>query len=309
MRLPMNLRLDLPLMRRICPRVYQGSPSAPPGQARRAIRVLGTQTPAKARQTYVNPVPDLQRSNETNHLSIQVDVVHSVATPGEVSLPALIYFYGPWSLLASKLSLLKLKILRDWAFSEAKFVENSSHGALIITDFIRRKRARNVERCSTPMGYKQISHDLIDGTHDWRLQMMRFERRHIHRVIPLKVQLLQHYGHKFAFIDVVYVALRRSNDFSSSKDLEEVYSLMRQNANNSSLVAAHPLIFAEIFVRFRRDYSVKPTRMGNVRENSRCMGQWLVSTYKILQFDLIDHHPQFDIPLTGGHTVTPLVTQ
>ncbi|XP_022222999.2 uncharacterized protein LOC111074506 [Drosophila obscura] len=290
-----KLRLDLPLQ---LPRIFPCHRTPHHGQERRAIRLLGTQAPVNGRQTFLSPQPDLRRSTETNRLNIQLDVVRSVDRPRDVSLPAMIYFYSPWSLLTSKLSLLKLKLLWDWGFSEARFLENSRQAALIITDFVRRHRSRNVERCSTPMGYKQISHDLIDGARDWRLNMMRFERQHIYRSIPLKVQLLRHYGHKFAFIDVVYVALRRTNDFSSSKDLDEVQLLMRQHSNKSQLTVDHPLIFAEIFVRYRRDYSTTPTPMGNVRENSRCMGQWLVSTYKILQFDLLDHHTQFNIPET-----------
>ncbi|SPP73555.1 uncharacterized protein LOC117581703 [Drosophila guanche] len=291
-----KMRLDLPLMlssKFLCNR------SPHNGRQRRAmLRLLWTQTPLGARHTFLTPRPDLQGSTETSRLNIQLEVVRSVDRPSGVSLPAMIYFHSPWSLLTSKLSLLKLKLLWDWRFSEEQFLENSQHAALIITDFIRRQRSRNVERCSTPMGYKQICYDLIDGAHDWRLHMMRFERHHIYRTIPLRVQLLRHYGHKFAFIDVVYVALRRSNDFTSPQDLDEVQHLMGMHGNSSPLTVEHPLIFAEIFVRYRRDYSTRPTPMGNVRENSRCMGQWLVSTYKILQFDLLDQHSQFDIPET-----------
>ncbi|BFG05836.1 uncharacterized protein DMAD_04480 [Drosophila madeirensis] len=296
MRARSKMRLDLPLM---LPRIFRCNRTPHHGREGRAmLRLLWTQTPVCARHTLLPPRPAVQGSTETSRLNIQVEVARSVDRPREVSLPAMIYFHSPWSLLTSKLSLLKLKLLWDWRFSEEKFLDNSKQAALIITDFIRRQRSRNVERCSTPMGYKQICHDLIDGAHDWRLHMMRFERHHIYRAIPLKVQLLRHYGHKFAFIDVVYVALRRSNDFTSPKDVDEVQRLMRMHGNSSPVTVEHPLIFAEIFVRYRRDYSTRPTPMGNVRENSRCMGQWLVSTYKILQFDLLDQHSQFHIPET-----------
>ncbi|KAH8401123.1 hypothetical protein KR009_003160 [Drosophila setifemur] len=230
-------------------------------------------------------------------MDIQLDFVVAKDEPPEVSLPAMVYFYSPFSRLITKLALLRLKILWDWTFSERDFIDHSRQAAAVLTDFVRRRRVRNVERCSTPMGFKQIKHDLLDDAPDWRLNMMRFDSNHIRRAIPLKVQMLRHYDHRFAFIDVVYVALRRTNDFRLPSDVREMAVLVERHVDPSQLTVSHPLIFAEIFMRFRRDYSVGATKMGNVRNNRRCMGQWLISTYKIVRFDLINHHPLFDIPV------------
>lgn len=248
---------------------------------------LGSSAP---QATAPSPSPSDRR------LDIELDVVVPKDEPPQISLPSMVYFYSPLSRLATKLSLLRLKLLWDWDFSERDFLENSCQAAAVFTDFVRRRRNRNVERCSTPMGYKQIKHDLLDEPPDWRLSMMRFERSHFRRAIPLKVQLLRHYDHRFAFLDVVYVALRRSNDFRSPTELREMAELVDRYVDPAQLQVSHPLIFAEVFMRFRRDYSVAPTKMGNVAENNRCMGHWLISTYKVVRFDILNNHPLFDIP-------------
>ncbi|KAH8305965.1 hypothetical protein KR018_007346, partial [Drosophila ironensis] len=208
-------------------------------------------------------------------------------------MPMMVYIYSPLSRLLTILALLRLKVLWDWQFSEANFVEHSMQAAAVVTDFVRRRRISNVERCTTPMGFKQLRHDLLTSSVDWRLNLMRFERQHIRRAIPLKVQLLRHYEHRFAFIDMVYIALRRSNDFYMHSERREVAHIVEQHVDRAQMTVQHPLIFAEVFMRFRRDYSVKPMEMGNVRANRRCMGQWLISAYKIVRFDLLNHHPLF----------------
>ncbi|XP_017053718.1 uncharacterized protein LOC108096542 [Drosophila ficusphila] len=229
-------------------------------------------------------------------LDIELDFFVAKDEDRLISLPSLIYFYSPLSRLLTKLSLLRLKLLWDWDFSERNFIENSRQAAAVFTDFVRRRRNSNVERCSTPMGYKQIKHDLLDEPPDWRLDMMRFEKIHFRRAIPLKVQLLRHYDHQFAFLDVIFVALRRSNDFRSPDELREMSKLLSKYVDPTQLKVSHPLIFAEVFMRFRRDYSVGATKMGNVRNNNRCMGQWLISTYKVVRFDILNDHPLYEIP-------------
>ncbi|XP_020800613.1 uncharacterized protein LOC110177962 [Drosophila serrata] len=246
-----------------------------------------------ARQPSPTPAP----SPSNRNLDIELDVVVSKDEPHQISLPSMVFFYSPLTRLVTKLSILQLKLLWDWDFSESNFLENSCQAAVVFTDFVRRRRNRNVERCSTPMGFKQIKHDLLDDPTDWRLDLMRFERNHIRRAIPLKVQLLRHYDHRFAFLDVVYVALRRSNDFRSPTEQRAMAELVDQYVDSTQLLVPHPLIFAEIFMRFRRDYSVTPTKMGNVQDNNRCMGQWLISTYKVVRFDILNNHPLFDIPV------------
>lgn len=283
----------------------------PRGSLMAPIRVNRTLSFINQRPNQSQPQPAPAPKNASdNFLDIQVDLVVAKEDPSEVSLPSLIFFHSPMSRLLTKLSLLRLKLFWDWSFSERDFMENSKQAAAVLTDFVRRRRTQNVERCTTPMGFKQIKHDLLDGPFDWRLKMMRFEKNHFRRAIPLKVQLLPHYKHRFAFIDVVYVALRRSNDFRSYTDMKEMTELMRRHVDPTQLTVTHPLIFTEVFLRFRRDYSVTPTRMGNVRNNNRCMGQWLVSTFKIVRFDLLNHHPLFDVPVVEQRAPTrpqPLV--
>ncbi|XP_017018817.1 uncharacterized protein [Drosophila kikkawai] len=275
------MRIQQQLMNKCRPRLLLQNASARLGSSSSIVVNKSPPTPAPS-----------------NHsLDIELDVVVSKDEPFPISLPSMVYFYSPLSRLLTKLSVLQLKLLWDWDFSEHQFLENSCQAAVVFTDFVRRRRNRNVERCSTPMGFKQIKHDLLDDPADWRLDLMRFERDHIRRAIPLKVQLLRHYDHRFAFFDVVYVALRRSNDFRTpSRDHSEMTELVNRYVDPTQLQVSHPLIFAEIFMRFRRDYSVAPTKMGNVMDNNRCMGQWLISTYKVVRFDIVNNHPLFDIP-------------
>ncbi|XP_017077649.1 uncharacterized protein LOC108112332 [Drosophila eugracilis] len=254
--------------------------------------------PLQVRNSFQGPRRDVtqKKGNPVKALGIELELFMTKDEPHQVSLPVMMYFYSPLSRLYTKLSLLRLKLMWDWDFSERNFLENSCEAAAVFTDFVRRRRNRNVERCSTPMGFQQVKNDLLEDPLDWRLTMMRFEKHHFRRAIPLKVQLLWHYDHRFAFLDVVFVALRRSNDFKSPAELNEMTQLLKKYVDPTQLRVPHPLIFAEIFMRFRRDYSVKPTRMGNVRGNSRCMGHWLISTYKVVRFDILNDHPLFDIP-------------
>ncbi|XP_002062689.2 uncharacterized protein LOC6639751 [Drosophila willistoni] len=242
-----------------------------------------------SRRFYADP-PSVQKDSldgpKWSTFDIKLDIQQCEDKPEELSLPALVYLYGPWKLLSTKWNFWKLKFLWDLSFVESKFMENSKQAAVVLTDMIRHHTKTRIERCTTPMGFKQINHDLF---HDWRIQLMRFDQCHIRRCIPLKVQLLRHYDHKFAFIDVIFVALRRTDDFRSSQEQCEIESLIDIYANHIKYKEEAPLIFSEIFVRFRRDYSMDKNRSG---------GQWLVSSYKILQFDIVQYHPEYEIPAT-----------
>ncbi|XP_030387469.1 uncharacterized protein LOC115634063 [Scaptodrosophila lebanonensis] len=214
----------------------------------------------------------------------------------KLSLPLLIYMYSPWKYMANKANMLKLKLLWDWTFAEARFVENSKKAAVVITEIIRQKDPNHIARCTTPLGFKQIKHDLADETENTPLQLMRFQRQHIKRAIPVTVRLMRHYDHKFAFIDMVFVGLRRTIDFESKEDQEVERQIQELNFQQTEaageLPVPHPVVFAEIFVRFRRDYSVKPKGVERAQDIG-CPGQWLVSNYKILNFNVLNFDPEY----------------
>ncbi|XP_062133877.1 uncharacterized protein LOC133844067 [Drosophila sulfurigaster albostrigata] len=235
-----------------------------------------------------NNAVSLAASPKPTRWHLQVDVERAKEDP-QISLPLLMYVYSPWHLVINKFSLWKLKIFWDWEFSEVQFIENAKHAVVLITKLISEQREQYIKQCTTPMGYKQILHDIAKlhrpQTQDWPKKLLRFEKRHIRRAILLKLQQLPHYDHKFAFVDVVFLACRRANDFDSTSDIEEMGDLINRFAKKEKhFLVPYPVVFAEFFVRFRRDYSMPA---------SERTGQWLVSTYKILKLDMLNYHPEF----------------
>ncbi|KAI8035861.1 hypothetical protein M5D96_011292 [Drosophila gunungcola] len=224
-------------------------------------------------------VPRRSAICSSHNLTALIQVRHGFQSPRQI-VPQ--DEANPLSRLITKLALLRLKLLWDWEFSESHFMENSRQAAAVFTDFVRRRRNRNVERCSTPMGFKQIKHDLLDDPPDWRLALMRFEKVHFRRAIPLKVQLLRHYDHRFAFLDVVFVALRRSNDFRSPAELREMAELLEQYVDPSQLRVSAP-------TDLRRDLYALPARLfRGAHENGQRADQQPM------------HGPVADLHLQGG---------
>ncbi|EDW60251.1 uncharacterized protein [Drosophila virilis] len=247
----------------------------------------------KSRQAR-HKVPGSSRNTVRNrgkwNFNLDVERSKDAVKDRQMSLPLMVYLYSPWKMMSTKFNLWKLKILWDWDFNEAFFVDNAKQALVLVTRFIVEKRNSYIKRCSTPMGYKQISYDLLrEKKHqsgNLPHELMRFEKRHIRRAIPLRVQRLEHYDHKFAFIDMIFLACRRTNDFTSKVEVEQMNRLVEQHADASKLFVRHPIVFAEVFVRFRRDYSIPPT----VRA-----GHWLISTYKVVNLDLLNFHPDFHV--------------
>ncbi|KAM8713646.1 hypothetical protein ACLKA7_013897 [Drosophila subpalustris] len=219
--------------------------------------------------------------------NLQVDVERSKEKKdSQLSLPWLLYLYSPWQMAMATFNLWKLKIFWDWHFSETQFLDNSKQALVVITKLIREQRGEHIQGCTTPMGYKQIMHDLVmdHKTKDYPLKLLRFEKRHVRRAYLLKVQQLPHYDHKFAFVDVFFCACRRTNDFNSESEISEMNQLIDRFVVARKLLVPYPIVLAEFFVRFRRDYSIPAT----IRT-----GHWLISTYKILKLDILNYHPEF----------------
>lgn len=230
--------------------------------------------------------------------NFNLDIQRARDNGAQLSIPMIVYLHSPWNFLLRKLNMWKLKMLWDFQFSEARFIDSATKAAIIMTDLIRIKCPNRIRSCSTPLGYKQINHDLMSS--DYRMNLMRFERNHVRRAIPVKVQLVKHYDHKFAFIDMVFVGIRRTNDFKSRQELREVKRILHfMNkkpiySGDSCQEVSHPFVFAEIFVRFRRDYSANATE-SNRRKSIYVGGSWLISSYHILKFDVLHTHPQFEV--------------
>lgn len=95
-------------------------------------------------------------------------------------------------------------------------------------------------------------------------------------------------GRRFCFIDMLFVALRNTKDFSNGGELREVNEILRsidaKLQTPFNLVASpHRILFAEIFIRFRKDYTSKIDHIHDM--------DWSVSFYKILSFDVLNFDP------------------
>lgn len=101
---------------------------------------------------------------------------------------------------------------------------------------------------------------MLLSRNDTRLQLVRFEREHLRRAIPMKVATRQNFGRKYAFIDMLFVGLRNTKDFDTATEVVEVSEIIRRMDNELKtppevVAVPHRIVFAEIFIRFRRDYT------------------------------------------------------
>ncbi|KAH8298521.1 hypothetical protein KR044_009482, partial [Drosophila immigrans] len=242
-------------------------------------------------------------------------------------IPKLVYLHNPWKYLITKFNLWKLKWLWDYNFSETEFIEGSKQAAIVMTDIIRRQSSDKIGEFTTPVGFQQITRDMLLSRNDSRLQLVRFEKEHLRRAIPMKVATRQNYGRKYAFIDMLFVGLRNTKDFESPSELVEINDVLRRMDTELKTPAEvisvpHRIVFAEIFIRFRRDYtaewrrkqeaknpsanrkdplSAQPTDMLSDHPSNLTLEKvlsrindpgWSVSFYKILTFDVLNFDPQ-----------------
>ncbi|KAH8290968.1 hypothetical protein KR054_007492 [Drosophila jambulina] len=181
------------------------------------------------------------------------------------TIPKLVYLHNPWKYLVTKLNLWKLKWLWDREFREAEFVDGAKQAAVILTDIIRLQQADRISDFTTPVGFQQITRDMLLSRNDTRLQLVRFQREHLRRAIPMKVATRQNFGRKYAFIDMLFVGLRNTKDFDTATEVVEVNDIIRRMDNELRtpphvVAVPHRIVFAEIFIRFRRDYTAEARR-------------------------------------------------
>lgn len=193
--------------------------------------------------------------------------------------PSLHWFI--WKMFLNRLYLWNFKLFCDRQFNEREFLNNSKLALSLLTKYIIAGKTREIMLCTTPMGFKQVMFDISSSQTDAH-KMLSFEKRHILRAIPLQIKRLPHYEHTFAFIDVMFVANRRADDFESMRDAHRLRKLINKHAEAWKLYTQNPFVYAEMFVRFRRDYSLPTT----VRS-----GQWLVSAFKLLRLNVLNEYP------------------
>ncbi|KAH8418396.1 hypothetical protein KR222_008468, partial [Zaprionus bogoriensis] len=245
------------------------------------LSMLGT-NPTRGRRRRHAGTPRMSNGGVPIKWFLHLDIERPIEDRS-VSMPWLLYLYSPWKMLLNKLSVWKFMLICDWNFSEKQFLDNSRQALALLTKFIAGGQRQCIQSCTTPMGYKQVMHDLGECQANQH-KLLQFEKRHICRAIPLQVKYLPHYDHNFAFVDVIFLASRSSDDFGSKKQVREIRKLIRLHADCYKLQTPNPIVYAELFVRFRRDYSLPAT----VRA-----GHWLVSTFKVLKLDVLNELPDF----------------
>lgn len=87
---------------------------------------------------------------------------------------------------------------------------------------------------------------------------------------------------------MIFVGLRNTKDFDNAEETVEVNGILQKLDNDLKtsyevLAMPHRIIFAEIFIRFRRDY----TKSLSFEEPN-----WSVCFYKIITFDVLNYDPK-----------------
>ncbi|XP_067645427.1 uncharacterized protein [Eurosta solidaginis] len=209
------------------------------------------------------------------------------------TIPKLVYLHNPFKYLVTKANLLKLRYLWDRNFKEQEFIRGSKQAAIVITDIIRNQSTGKVSKFTTPVGFQQITRDMLLSRNDSRLRLVNFETEHLRKAIPMKVATRKNFGRRYCFIDMLFVGLRNTKDFESSEELLEINEVLRKLDADMRVPieitsVPHRIVFAEIFMRFRRDYTLPQDNTMNKDEDK----DWSVSFYKILTFDILNYDPK-----------------
>lgn len=208
------------------------------------------------------------KSDEPLKWSLNVDIEFA-KDGGSVPLA-----WFTWQMLLKQFSLWKFKLQCDPQFDERVFLANSKLAVVLLMKYIIARDKLRISECTTPMGYKQVLHDLIHARSD-KYKLLRFEERHILRAIPMQIRLLPNYEQNFGFIDVIFLACRRADDFACTQEAQEMRSLILKHHHR---YLQNPIIYAELFARFRRDYSIPATVHA---------GNWLITTLQPLRLDML----------------------
>ncbi|KAM7356814.1 uncharacterized protein ACRADG_002423 isoform 2-T2 [Cochliomyia hominivorax] len=208
-------------------------------------------------------------------------------------IPRLVYLHNPWRYLFTKLKLFKFQFFWDPDFDESEFIRGSKQAAVVLTNIIRDQKIHQIKQFTTPFGYKQITRDMLLSRNDSRLKLVRFEAEHLRRAIPMRVATKQNQGRRYCFIDMLFVGLRNTKDYESAEEAVEVKNILQKLDSDLQtpyevLAVPHRIVFAEIFMRFRRDYTENlylTTDLVNNRD-------WSVAFYKILTFDVLNFDPK-----------------
>lgn len=140
---------------------------------------------------------------------------------------------------------------------------------------MRTNQLHGIQSITTPKGYEQIVADMLVSRDDPRVHMMHFRLADIRRAIPVRVHLLQgRADRRHCFVDMFAVGLRRASDMSPA-ERSDFWRHWQRYDRTVSDATMEPAVFAEMFVRFHREYS----------ESSP--DEWNIAYYKVASFDVL----------------------
>lgn len=198
--------------------------------------------------------------------------------------PNLIYLHNPWQYMKTKLQLSRIYLQWDKNFKEKEFIRGSKMAVCVMTDLIRNQNALDLNIYTTSIGLKQIGRDMALSKNDPRLPLIKFREEDIKRAVPLKATLTKKMMGKHCIVDMIFVAMRNVKDFEDPSEAKSYQSHLSKYDNIYRIVhdynlAPHRVAFAEIFMRFYRNYSLRP------------LEDWSVAFYKVTSFDILNYRP------------------
>lgn len=146
-----------------------------------------------------------------------------------------------------------------------------------LTDHVRSNQMHEIQRITTPKGFVQIANDMLVSKDDPRIRMMHFRWDDIRRTIPVRVyQVVSDTQRRHCFIDMFSVGLRRAADMAPTDRAAFWQQLLRYDQSKwNASATGEPAVFAEMFVRFHRDYSADRS------------DDWNIAYYKVVSFDVL----------------------
>ncbi|XP_055844027.1 uncharacterized protein LOC129910616 [Episyrphus balteatus] len=196
-------------------------------------------------------------------------------------VPKLVYLHNPLTYVWTQFQLARLRLLWDREFEQDEFCRGTRQSATVMTDCIREQDQLSISNFTTPIGYQQITRDMQLSKNDARLRLVRFRYQDFHRAIPMKVALFKRGENKNCFIDMLFVGMRNTKDFESLQELKLIGKTLNQLENEMKIhpksdTTRHRILFAEIYMRFFRNYTPSVPK------------EWSVSFYKIVSFDVLN---------------------
>ncbi|XP_013103975.2 uncharacterized protein LOC106084659 [Stomoxys calcitrans] len=211
-------------------------------------------------------------------------------------IPKLVYLHNPWIYLVTQFNLLRYQLFWDRNFSPSEFIRGAKQAAVVVTNTIRNQNIDGISKFTTPRGYKQITQDMLLSREDTRLKLVRFEVEHFRRTIPIKVVTKFNNGRKYCLIDVLFVGLRNTKDFETIEEILEIKSILNNlqadlNMTHEVSSISHRIVFAEIFIRFRRECTTNGGKDDQIESQGQANDKdWAVGFYKILSFDVFNYN-------------------